>query len=212
MKPKNWGGLAIRKSAKINACLMAKQKSQIKNNHDSLATNITIAKYDISITSHNLSWNTLFPYLIRDVWLSRNRFLFQQVPFDSNLLANQAIQRATEYHFTAPQPSIPINKSQVHISWHKPPLSFYKLNINGSASNGLLGSRGIIRDENGRPLTSFHKFTSSGNALLAELWALHIGLTVAIQSGIENIIIETDAMLVTHLMNHPMKISINASL
>ncbi|KAF7825324.1 reverse transcriptase [Senna tora] len=149
---------------------------------------------------HRLPWKTLFPYIVRSIWLSRNNLIFNHKPFNPIQTLNQAIQHASEYHFSTPQLTTINNSTIIHVSWQKPPPSFHKLNIDGSAFNGLIGSGGVIQDDHGRHVTSFYKFVGKGHALLAELWALQIGIKLAKDCQIENLVIETNAILVKDLL------------
>ncbi|KAF7808252.1 reverse transcriptase [Senna tora] len=73
----------------------------------------------------------------------------------------------------------------------------FKLNIDSSGVDGKLGAGGVIRNVDGCFIAGFCKFIGSGSALQAEFWALQMGLQFAIDQGIKNLEIETDAISLT---------------
>ncbi|KAF7826015.1 LINE-type retrotransposon LIb DNA [Senna tora] len=81
--------------------------------------------------------------------------------------------------------------------------SFFKLNIDGSAVEGKLGAGGVIRNDAGCFIAGFSKFIGSGSALQAEFWALQLGLQLAIDQGIKNLEIESDALSLVQLFLNP---------
>ena len=79
-----------------------------------------------------------------------------------------------------------------------------KLNSDGSAigSSGRAGGGGIIRDHNGQWLKGYARPLGCTNSCMAELWTLRDGLLIAKEMGINNLIIELDALSVVLLMNN----------
>lgn len=55
----------------------------------------------------------------------------------------------------------------------------------------LLGAGGCLRDEYGNWIVGFFKYVSIGNVLQAELWAILLGLNLAIQLNL-NMKLEID--------------------
>ncbi|KAF5934299.1 hypothetical protein HYC85_030470 [Camellia sinensis] len=81
-----------------------------------------------------------------------------------------------------------------------------KLNTDGSRKTGGAGGfGGLIRDEQGAWVCGYYGRLQPGTSLEAELWALYKGLTVILQKGMNNVIVESDAMQVVQLMNEETK-------
>ena len=79
-----------------------------------------------------------------------------------------------------------------------------KLNTDGSAmrSPDRAGGGGLIRDHNGAWLKGFARGLRFTNSALAELWALRDGLLLAKEMGIQQLIVELDALSIVILMNN----------
>ncbi|KAF7843689.1 reverse transcriptase [Senna tora] len=153
-----------------------------------------------SLQIFSIPWNTLFTYIIRNIWLNRNQLIFRNKPFLSHVTLRHSIQKATEHYFLVKPPSNPTPKETVMIKWTKPSPPFLKLNVDGSCSNNHMGSGGLIRDEFGNHILSYCHNPGYGYALMSELWALQIGLTLAINMNIQQLEIETDSSVVKQLM------------
>ncbi|CAL5357000.1 unnamed protein product [Camellia sinensis] len=76
-----------------------------------------------------------------------------------------------------------------------------KLNTDGSRkSEGDGGFGGMIREERGTWVCGYYGKLQPGTSLEAELWAVYKSLTVVLQQGLNEVIIETDAAQVVHLL------------
>lgn len=66
------------------------------------------------------------------------------------------------------------------VRWLKPPLGYFKLNVDGSSrvnpDESSVG--GVVRDSSGRVLISFSEFIGVGSNIRAELWAVWMGLLI----------------------------------
>ena len=87
----------------------------------------------------------------------------------------------------------------------KPSVGWFKLNTDASVlpSSGRAGGGGLLRDSNGAWVQGFSRLIGSSNVLLAELWALRDGLTMASNLNIEKLIIHMDASEVINLLSKP---------
>ncbi|XP_061358756.1 uncharacterized protein LOC133302948 [Gastrolobium bilobum] len=76
---------------------------------------------------------------------------------------------------------IPRSRTECLISWKFPLSGWIKVNTDSSCSpDGERSScGGVLRDSSGNWLVGFRKFTGHGNALLAELKGILLGLEVA---------------------------------
>ena len=83
-------------------------------------------------------------------------------------------------------------------------MGWVKLNTDESAigSTGRAGGGGVIRNHEGQWLKGYARPLGSSNSCMAELWALRDGLLLAKEMGLNNLIIEMDALSVVLLMNN----------
>lgn len=80
--------------------------------------------------------------------------------------------------------------------WETPNPGWYKLNIDGSARLGICTGGGIIRESNGNMVIAFSNFYGLGSNNYAEFAALRDGLNLCHALGINQVMIESDSMLV----------------
>ena len=83
-------------------------------------------------------------------------------------------------------------------------MGWVKLNLDGSAfgSTGHAGGGGVIRDHDEQWLKGYARPLGCSNSCMVELWALRDGLLLAKEMGLNNLIIEMDALSVALLMNN----------
>ena len=88
--------------------------------------------------------------------------------------------------------------------WIKPPVGWLKLNTDGSAvgNHEIASGGGLIRNENGDWVMGFARSLGQTSRIMAELWALKDGLTIASQLRITDICVELDAELIVLLLNN----------
>lgn len=101
----------------------------------------------------NIPQSTIFLYTIRTIWMSRNNFIFQNVPKSSSEIVNLALCKATEYWSNRNCPIINLNLVTSNVStiskWSPPPSIWIKLNTDGSMTNHDMGACGCLRDMTG---------------------------------------------------------------
>ena len=80
----------------------------------------------------------------------------------------------------------------------KPPEQWIKINIDGTAltNPGKIGAGGILRDKEGKLVMAFSTPLGEGSNNIAEIKAVFIGLTWALELGFRNIMLEIDSQLV----------------
>lgn len=96
-------------------------------------------------------------------------------------------------------------KKMVFVKWIKPPLGWFKLNIDGSSiqHRGFAGGGGIILYAFGNwVIGSKFDFTSS---IMAELSALWHGLVMAKNIGVAKIVVELDPKVAVNLITNMSK-------
>lgn len=79
-----------------------------------------------------------------------------------------------------------------------------KLNSDGSTlgNSGKAGGRGLIRDHQGNWIRGYAGRLGNTNSFITELQALRDGLAIAKELGINNLIVEMDALNAVMLMNN----------
>ena len=97
----------------------------------------------------------------------------------------------------------PKHRTIVQVKWFKPPAGWFKLNSDGASygNPGKAGGGGIIRDCNGLWIKGFARSIGYATSITAEFWALRDGLKLALNEGIQRLIVELDAKVVVDLIN-----------
>ncbi|XP_030958826.1 uncharacterized protein LOC115980745 [Quercus lobata] len=123
------------------------------------------------------------------------------------MIWRKCIQAGAEFFAIGFASKIKQQKSIVPVGWEKPPRGWLKLNTDGSAMRNpeRAGGGGLIRDHDGDWLKGFARGLGFTNSALAELWALRDGLLLAKEMGIQQLIIELDALSIVLLMNNESK-------
>ncbi|EOX99990.1 Uncharacterized protein TCM_009188 [Theobroma cacao] len=88
------------------------------------------------------------------------------------------------------------------ISWHKPSIGEFKLNVDGSSINNFqnAGGGGLLRDHTGTLVFAFSENLEAKNSLQAELLALHSGLLLCQENNISRLWTEMEAMIVIQML------------
>ena len=91
----------------------------------------------------------------------------------------------------------------IPIKWSKPLPGWHKLNTNRASlgNPGKAGSGGLIRNSEGRWIRVFLRSIGYMTSVMAKLWALRDGLTLAIQLGIRWLEVELDAKVIVEMLN-----------
>ncbi|KAL0926337.1 hypothetical protein M5K25_002555 [Dendrobium thyrsiflorum] len=92
------------------------------------------------------------------------------------------------------------NDNQRLVYWHKPPVSIFKLNVDGSVRNDGIGCGGIIRDDKGNLVVAFAEPLATCSVVKAELFAILKGIKLCFSRDIYNIWIEVDAISTIHFL------------
>ncbi|KAF7806436.1 putative ribonuclease H-like domain-containing protein [Senna tora] len=93
--------------------------------------------------------------------------------------------------------------SQIASIKSPPPEGYYKLNVDGSymGNPGVMAAAGVIRDHLGHWVSGFSKFIGPGNSLAAEFWGLLLGLKLAKDLDIHNLMVESDCLAAVDLLH-----------
>ena len=95
-------------------------------------------------------------------------------------------------------------KTIILVGWEKPLRGWLKLNSDGSALKNpcKAGGGGLFRDHEDKWVKGYARGIRHTNNFMAELWALRDGLNLAREMGVNNLIIELDALSIVLLMNN----------
>ncbi|CAL2242056.1 unnamed protein product [Prunus armeniaca] len=140
-------------------------------------------------------WTVAFAYTCWYIWKWRNIRVFgkeEDLPFDSR----KVILKATQEWSTARSANTKTTGNyQIILAWEPPPPGYLKLNVDGSykCASGSIGAGGVIREERGNWTGGFAINLGKGQILEAEIWGLFFGQKLAVQKGINNLIVEMDS-------------------
>lgn len=153
-----------------------------------------------------LAWPSIFPYLCFEIWKSRNHVVFNpsKKPLSAQTIVTMACNNALEF-VRANQ--VKENIAQEHTLgslMDHIPHSWVMVNVDAAfkSQNQVSGTGGIIRDSKGGWIMGFTKTTFARDALLAELKAIHEGLTLALNHGHKKVVLFSDCKVATTLLDH----------
>lgn len=131
------------------------------------------------------------------IWKARNNYLFRNIPINNNKIWHQRDSHSINRDGSSQ------NKTLIQIKWEPPPEGAFKLNIDGAARSnpGEAGIGGIIRDHKGNMISAFSKNIGIASNNKAEVWALYLGIKIANELEITDIIIETDSHFLISCLN-----------
>ncbi|KAF7823087.1 putative ribonuclease H-like domain-containing protein [Senna tora] len=94
------------------------------------------------------------------------------------------------------------------IRWNPPDVNWLKMNVDGSCwlHTSEIGCGGVLRDSNGRWISGFSKNMGYGSSVLAEAWAVKIGLELAKNSSVQNLSLEADSLIVINMIKNGVEI------
>ena len=113
-----------------------------------LKTNSKLEKLSLSL---KLPWNIFFLFLLWQIWLSRNDYIFNNQSISQTILVHKIVQLAIKFYYLAcPTKDITIEIPRI-IKWIVSSEPFIKLNTNGSSlgNPGLANAGGILHDYSG---------------------------------------------------------------
>ena len=116
----------------------------------------------------------------------------------------KCIRESAEFYAIGFNAKAERNKAVVPIGWLKLHEGWTKLNTDRSVMGNpaMAGGGGMIRGQEGEWIASFARPLGQTNSCMAELWALRDGLLLAKELGINNLIVELDALSVVLLMKN----------
>ena len=122
---------------------------------------------------------------------------------DSKTIYSDIMARASEIHrinnsHLSQQP----RRKEIFIGRLPPPWPWCKLNTDGSCKNiGEAGAGGVIRDSFGNWISGFSMNIGESSMIMAKLWSLYQGLSLAWNAGIRHLLVEVDNLCVTQMIS-----------
>jgi ribonuclease HI len=147
-------------------------------------------------------WNECFIFICWYIWKWRNKGVFDsQFKFPENPFL--IILHFAQEWFSIHKQDARVNvKQTVVLQWTKPPHNCFKLNVDGSKSvSGVIGAGGVIRDWSGNWVQGFSHYIGAGEIFEAEVWGLYIGLKMAVDLQLKNLLVESDSVMAVNLLN-----------
>lgn len=147
---------------------------------------------------HNLPWNVVFAITCWEIWLDRNKMVFNPEERDiEGRLQNLELQLQDIVSFQQ-RGEIFQPTQEVVIRWEPPRTGFVKINTDGAAhyTTGKATAGGLCRGENGQWLFGFSARLGNVSAQQAEVQAIWQGLEMAWTRGFRKVILESDSKLV----------------
>ena len=148
------------------------------------------------------TWPTCFAVVVWWLWRWRNLVVFgrqQDIPVDTGSFLQNRFTEAWQAFYGEGNSSLQSllqhqGRQEVYIRWQAPPIGWFTINTDGAAkgSPGPSGGGGVLRDNRGMFLRGFAANFGMGSAFKAELLAAEIGLEMAVQLGIQKIILQMD--------------------
>ncbi|KAK4274538.1 hypothetical protein QN277_017742 [Acacia crassicarpa] len=151
----------------------------------------------------NGNWSLFFGVAIWKFWDWRNKCIFEHgfsKPSSPLVAIMSLLNRfiADQDVLGGPEP----HNSQLNEGWVKPPLGWYKFNVDGATMMQSFnsGCGGVLRDCLGNWIVGFSKAIGICHSSVAEEWTILEGLQIARDLGIKKIIVESDAQEVIKLI------------
>ena len=150
---------------------------------------------DISSKFMGIPWRIFFPIGFWQLWLHINNFVFK-IGKVEHLCFKRCIKDSAKYYSIGFNAKLQKAKVVIPIGWMKPPEGWVKLNSGGSVMRNpkKAGGGGMIRSPDGEWLTGYARPLGHTNSCMTELWALRDGLMLAKDKGLNNLIVELDAI------------------
>ena len=100
-------------------------------------------------------------------------------------------------------------KETIYIGWKKPPEGWIKLNNDGACkgSGEYSGCGGLFRDSEGRRLKGYIRKIGVCDALHTEMWGMYLGLKMAWQEHILQLIVGSETKILIDMVTENCKFS-----
>jgi ribonuclease HI len=148
----------------------------------------------------------MFIQLTRQIWLRRNKWLYEGTFTSPNDIVNATANYAEDFKLAneKPIPKVYVNENGQDEKWTAPTHGWYKANWDFAFNNsaGRMGVGVIVRDEKGEVAVAWSKSClGSLEPTTGEAFALFHAVTLCNDVMFPNVILEGDAKLVPDALN-----------
>ena len=146
---------------------------------------------------------SLFLFAVWNLWKNKNKVVFEN-SIPSPTLDKACLDQAKEYYYCVIKAKQVASRVVIPIKWSNPLPGWHKLNIDGASlgNPGKAGGGGLIRNNEGGWIRGYSRSIGYTISVMAELWALRDGLTLATQLGIRYLEVELDAKVIVEMLNN----------
>nr|CCA66036.1 hypothetical protein [Beta vulgaris subsp. vulgaris] len=145
-------------------------------------------------THKDTEWWALFWMICWNIWLGRNKWVFEKKKLAFQEVVERAVRGVMEFEEECAHTS-PVETLNTHENgWSVPPVGMVKLNVDAAVFKHVgIGMGGVVRDAEGDVLLA----TCCGgwameDPAMAEACSLRYGLKVAYEAGFRNLVVEMD--------------------
>lgn len=134
--------------------------------------------------TNSMPWSVLFPFTVWQLWKRRNAWIFNRDNITVVACLKSSTFAAWEWLSNQPTPCTHINQTQllttIHV-WLPPTPGFIKINVDASwdTLSWITGIAMVARDHTGQWVMGAQMKVLSPSALVAEILAIRLALTVA---------------------------------
>ena len=140
------------------------------------------------------AWWSLFWMICWQIWLGRNRWVFEGKRKEVHEIVASAVQGALDYENSNESGAKKMPVSEGSKGWSAPVEGTYKLNTDAAMfENSHVGLGGVVRVFEGDVLVAIcNKVTGSDDVAIAEALSARQGVKVALEAGFSNLVLEVD--------------------
>lgn len=144
------------------------------------------------VPSNIINWNHLLSFLLWNIWINRNYNLENNT---NNLISlPRIINQESEFYYLMERESNHDLRLSCSTNWRKPPLGWYKLNLDGAHNKAKSRIGGVVRDHNDHWILGFNIRVHAASCTHAELMAFEQSLKFAIERNLLPMEIESDSI------------------
>ena len=148
-----------------------------------------------------LDWSVVFPVTIWNLWLQCNTVVFGKEA-QQRSLRDVVLTSAAEFAYLGSYGTSNMVRAKIQVKWLPLPLSWFKLNSDGSllGNPGLAGGGGLIWSDRGEWVRGYARAIGTTSSLAAEPWVLKDGIRLCISLKLAVVEIKLDAKVAVELL------------
>ena len=156
-------------------------------------------------------WWDLFWCILWEVWLRRNKWVFEQKKIMVEEVVRKAINLVGEFNAASEKKKMQTQaKANEQTRWKPPDAGQYKVNSDAAVfDDGTMGCEAVMRDDQGDVMAATDMLLDGRFEIdEAEALAARHALQIALEAGLRNLILESDCLkLVNHLKDGVVEVS-----